>query len=37
MVEKKYVVLFRVTDEAVVIVRIVHGAMNLNALDLGDE
>jgi toxin ParE1/3/4 len=37
VIEKKYVVLFRVTDDAIVVVRIVHGAMNLNALDLGDE
>lgn len=36
VIEKNYVVLFRVADEAVVIVRIVHGAMNLSALDLGD-
>lgn len=37
VIEKKYVVLFRVTDDAVVIVRVIHGAINLNALDLGGE
>src|SRR5687767_5132732 len=33
----KYLLIYRVTDTAVVIVRILHGARNLSAVDWADD